>query len=372
MKVILAVTNDIATDNRLHKISTTLIKNGYDVYVFGRKLRNSLSVAEREYTVRRISLWFNKGPLFYINYNIALFFYLLRNNFEIIVSNDLDTLLASYLVSKTKQSVLVYDSHEYFTEVPELINRKFIRGIWKLIEKLIVPRLKYAYTVSGLIAEQYKKEYKKDFKIIRNSGYFKYDCDFEEKEQNKERRTIIYQGVLNKGRGLETMIEAMHYIDSADFIIAGVGDIENELHKLVNYFGLAAKVKFLGRLKHKELWKYTQHADLGISLEEDMGLNYRYALPNKLFDYIQARIPVLVSDLPEMKKVVNDYNIGEIAAYREPELLAEQINRMFTDEEKYQQWKINLEIAARELCWQREEEKLVSFYHDLRAQAIGY
>ena len=372
LKVVLTVTNDIATDNRLHKIASTLLMNGYEVTVVGRLLKHSPQVNDRDYKVRRLKLWFKRGPLFYINYNLVLFFYLVKNRYKVVVSNDLDTLLACYLSTKINKAVLVFDSHEYFTGVPELVDRNFVRGIWKALEKWLIPKLKYAYTVSGMIANKYFEEYKIDFKIIRNAGTFRFDNEFEMEKDETEKQTIIYQGVLNKGRGLETMIEAMKYIDNCNLQIIGDGDIEEELHRLVNYFGLASRVHFLGRLPHKELWQYTHKADLGISLEEDLGENYRFALPNKLFDYIQARIPVLVSDLPEMKNVVDTYQIGEIAIYREPELIAEQIKRMLSDTEKRSVWKTNLELAARELCWQREEEKLIQLFRRARLDAVGY
>lgn len=372
LKVVLTVTNDIATDNRVHKIATTLLGNGYDVAIVGRLLKNSPSIDDRDYKTARLKLWFTKGPLFYLNYNIALFFYLLRHKASIIVSNDLDTLLACYLAKKFKQSELVFDSHEYFTGVPELVDRKTVRNIWKRLEKWILPKIKYAYTVSDLIAQTYKKEYGVDFQIIRNAANFRFDNEFAHQRNEGEKKIIIYQGALNKGRGLEVVIEAMKYIDNGILQIIGTGDVEGELHKLVNYLGLASKVKFLGRMKYADIWPYTHNADLGISLEEDMGINYRFALPNKLFDYIQARIPVLVSDLPEMKKVVENFSIGEVAIYREPELIAEQVNRMMSDKEKQSQWSTNLELAARELCWQREEEKLVQLYRKVRLEAVGY
>ena len=370
LRVLLAVTNDVATDNRLHKIANTLIDNGYTVMVAGRLLPGSPSVANRAYQVQRFKLWFRKGPLFYLSYNLILFLFLIRKKFQIIVANDLDTLVACYLASKFRKVPLVYDSHEYFTGVPELVDRPFVRSIWKFAEKKIVPHVKYAYTVSELIANQYKDEYSIDFEVIKNASMFRYNDEFEHTVSRVNKKIILYQGVLNKGRGLEMMIEAMRYLDNYMLKIIGVGDIEKDLRKLVNYYGLAARVEFIGRIPYNELWPYTHTADLGFSLEEDMGMNYRFALPNKLFDYIQARLPVLVSDLPEMKKIIDKYDIGEIVVNREPKLIAEQVKRMMEDEKSYHNWKINLELAARELCWQREEEKLLTLYRRSLKEAV--
>jgi len=121
-------------------------------------------------------------------------------------------------------------------------------------------------------------------------------------------------------------------------------------------------VVFLGKIDPASLLNYTVQADAGISLEEDLGLNYRYALPNKLFDYIQAGIPVLVSDLPEMKSVVETFNIGLVSDARTPEVLASFFMQVLYNEEKRALWKSNLEKAANELCWENEEKKLMALY----------
>jgi glycosyltransferase involved in cell wall biosynthesis len=131
---------------------------------------------------------------------------------------------------------------------------------------------------------------------------------------------------------------------------------------LVVELGLEDRVIFFGRIRLDDLWKYTQKAHIGISLEEDLGLNYRYSLPNKLFDYIQSRIPVIVSDLPEMRKLVEKFQIGEILRNRTPESLASLVEKIKGDKSAQTVYQQKLELAARELCWQREEEKLIKLY----------
>ena len=121
-KIIVSVTNDLSTDQRVDKICNTLLELNFDVVLIGRKLPNSIRV-KRVYSTRRFKLWFNKGALFYANYNIRLFFFLLFNKTDALWSNDLDTLLPNYLISKWKNKKLIFDSHEYFTEVPELVDR---------------------------------------------------------------------------------------------------------------------------------------------------------------------------------------------------------------------------------------------------------
>jgi glycosyltransferase involved in cell wall biosynthesis len=166
------------------------------------------------------------------------------------------------------------------------------------------------------------------------------------------------------GRGLETMIRAMTYLDKYRLQIFGDGTIKDDLVRLRDSLSLGDRVEFMGRIPFGELRIFTRQAALGISLEENIGLNYYYALPNKLFDYIQAQIPVLVSDLPEMRRIIIDYKIGQVVRDRDPELLARQVEEMMSSEEQREKWKENLRAAARELHWENEVDKLRDVYRE--------
>jgi glycosyltransferase involved in cell wall biosynthesis len=363
--IVSAVSNDIDTDNRVHKIASTLLANGYKITVVGRKLKYSKDLSDRPYPTRRFKLLFNKGPLFYMNLNLRLFIYLLFTNEDIILSNDLDTLAACWLAAYLRKKKLVYDSHELFPELPELVNRPVVRKIWSVLERKLIKKIDLCFTVSPSIADYYKDTYRVSFEVIKNVGKFRFDHELEDVHKNSDSRIIIYQGSLNVGRGIELAIQSMAFIKNAVLVIAGTGDIDQKLKRLVSEMDLGEKVIFTGRLSFDELWQYTSRADLGISLEEDLGLNYRYALPNKLFDYIQARLPVVVSDLPEMKKIVEKYHIGEILYNRQPKELAAIIDRMLATDIPDGKYTPKLALAARELCWEKEEEKLRILFKQL-------
>jgi glycosyltransferase involved in cell wall biosynthesis len=360
IKIVSVVSNDIVTDNRIHKIALTLEANGYKVTIVGRCFRNSGDLGNRPYETMRFRLLFNKGPLFYLNLNLRLFVFLVFSDFGVILANDLDTLPACCLAAKLKKKKLIFDSHELFPEVPELVNRPMVRKIWLFLENFFVPKIDLGFTVSYSIAEFYEKKYGIHFEVLRNVGQFRFDYEFNGIKKNEERTTIIYQGSLNKGRGIDLVIRSMQYIDDVEFWIVGTGDIVDELKKLVSDLLLDRKVIFIGRVAMEEVSAYTFKADIGISPEEDMGLNYRYGLPNKLFDYIQARLPVVVSDLPEMKTIVENYKIGKVLKERTPLKLAEILTQMINKELPSGKYNLNVGLAARELCWEREEEKLIS------------
>ncbi len=352
----------MVTDNRVHKVAISLQNMGFEPMLVGRLLPESQAI-DRIYETHRMKLLIRKGPLFYFEYNLRLFFFLLNSNVDVLVANDLDTLPANYLASRIKRKPLVYDSHEYFTEVPELIGRPVVRSIWKWLERQLVPKVNAAYTVCDSIAEVYHDLYKVDFKVVRNLPVCSATENITHPMTSSHRmstssKIILYQGALNLGRGIEAAIRAMLYIEGAELWLAGDGDLTAQLKKLVEELKLESKVKFLGRLPISKMGEITRQADLGISLEEDLGLNYRFALPNKLFDYIQAGVPVLVSNLPEMKKIVEHYQIGAIAETHQRKDLAEKIKSVLFDSEQNAGWKENLKLAAKELCWEKEEKIL--------------
>ncbi|WP_088323280.1 glycosyltransferase [Polaribacter tangerinus] len=355
-KIIVSVTTDLTTDQRVEKVCNTLYKNGFNVTLVGRKLANS-SPLKRDYKVKRFQLFFNKTILFFAEYNIRLFFYLMFSKKELLLANDIDTLIPNYLIHKLQRKKLIFDSHELFSEIPELVHRKKVKKFWLSIENWILPNLKNNYTVSNSIANYYFNKYKVSFTTIANYPQKKKYEKTLVSSLRKDEKIIIYQGAVNIGRGLELMIETMSLLNNYRLIIIGEGDVLKSLKKLVALKNLKNKVVFMNKVSPIELSKITPNAHVGISLEEDLGLSYKYALPNKIFDYIQAKVPILVSDLPEMRKIVEEYGVGEILTSREPEILANKIETITTSD--YQK---KLKLAKQELVWEVQEKKLVAIF----------
>ncbi|MBN2892463.1 MAG: glycosyltransferase [Bacteroidales bacterium] len=357
-RIIISVTNDLVSDNRVHKVATSLQNSGFEVFLVGRKLKNSPEIS-RKYKTHRIRLIFNKSVLFYAEFNFRLFLFLFFHKVDILLSNDLDTLLPNFFVSSLKNRKLVYDSHELFTEVPELIERPKVQKIWLKIERFCLPKIKYSYTVCQSISDYYKEKYGIEMGVVRNIPF----CEKIEKLTiQHDNKILLYQGAVNIGRGLEEAVEAMQFLEGFELWIIGGGDIENQLKTRVKDLNLEEKVKILGRKKLEELAEYTNQADLGLSIEKNMGLNYYFALPNKIFDYIQAEIPILCSDLPEMSRIIKNYNIGAILESHEPKKVAIQIKLIFENKSQFEIWTDNLKVAKKELCWQNEEKILLTYF----------
>ena len=363
-RIILSVINDLVGDQRIHRIATTLQEAGAEVWVVGRKLPDSLPLTPRGYQTHRMRLWFRKGKFFYLEYNIRLLGWLLFRRADVLTANDLDTLLANFLAARLKSCHLVYDSHEYFTEVPELTGRPATRRIWLWLERWIFPRLKTVYTVNQSLAEIYTAKYKVPVQSIRNLPF--QHSGVQAKKIHPP--ILLYQGALNVSRGIELMIEAMEYLPEYQLWIVGKGDVEAQLHQLVRQKDtLQARVHFKGFVPFGQLADLTKQAHLGLSLEEDHGLNYRYASPNKLYDYIQAGIPVLVSDLPEMRRIVQTHKLGKVLAKadRTSSRLAVVIRSMLADEKQWEQWSESSRQAAQLLNWEKEQKKLLDLYAPL-------
>lgn len=361
-RVIISVTNDLTTDQRVLRTCDCFNGMGFEILLIGRRMKNSLEV-NIPYKTFRFHLIFNKGFLFYAEYNLRLFIKLLFMKKELLYANDLDTLLPNFLVSKISSCKLIYDSHEYFTEVPELISKPRTRSFWKNLENSIFPKLKNVITVNRKLAEIYSLQYKVPVTVIRNVPKSTLKKGFKPiRGLKKDQKVILYQGALNMGRGLELMIDAMAFLKDYQLVFAGEGDIVDQLKLRVATNHLQHRVVFLGKLRPSELMNLTRQADLGLSLEEDMGLNYRYCLPNKVFDYIHAGIPVLVSKLPLMEELLKQYHIGEYLEKRNPKYLSAAIEKLIANKSDYLK---ELERAADDLNWEKEKKTLMEFVNKI-------
>lgn len=363
-KAIVCVSNDLVTDNRVAKTCQVLKDLDYAVYLVGRKKENSPQMNHRAYNYKRLKLSFEKGALFYMNLNIRLFLFLMFRKSDLIYSNDLDTLLPCYLVSKIKRTRLIYDTHELFTEVAELKDRTFIRNIWLTIEKHIFPKLQTVITVNESIAEIYKKKYGVEVASIRNvPALLDQDQEVQTRidlEIPKDAFILIIQGSgLNKDRGIEEAILAMNTCTGCVLLLVGDGDVIPSAKNIVRAKQLESKVKFISRRPYVELMKITRLADLGLLLDKNTNLNHELALPNKLFDYIHANTPILSSKLKEISKVIEKHDIGIFIESIEPKTIAEAIMGYKEDSNLINKHRENCQQASKTENWQVEKEKLI-------------
>lgn len=365
-RAIVSVTNDLATDQRVARSCSVLCDLGWEVVLVGRILPNSLPM-DRPYRCVRFRLPFIRGAQFYAVYNIRLCWFLLFNRCDLFFSNDLDTLLPNFLISKLKHKPIIYDSHEYFTEVPEIQGRPFVQNTWKRIEKFCLSRLKSMITVNESIAKLFRNKYGIEVAVIRNVPFKickSVTTSRSELGLPENPRIVILQGAgINIHRGAEEAVEAMKYVENVLLLIVGSGDVVPQLKEFVVENNLSDKVWFVGKQPSVQLRKYTAVADIGLSLDKPLNINYEYSLPNKLFDYIQAGIAVLASDLVEVANIVRQYQVGEVLAQHNPQAIANQIQAMLSNQVLLDKYRANAKKASEILCWEHEKailEQLVT------------
>ena len=363
-RVIIAVTNDLSSDRRIEKLAHSLLQINWSPKLVGRQLPHSKPF-KREYPYKRFKLLFNKGALFYANYNIRLFLYLLFAKYDAIHSNDLDTLPACYFAANLRGKKLIYDSHEYYTEVPELINRPFQRNFWLFWEKLIFPRLKHVVTVNHKIASAYQNKYKVPVGIVRNVPLkTNHQWEAHAALQSSTKFNLILQGAgINVDRGAEELVEAFQYLPEAFHLyIIGSGDVWTTLEQKVEELGLKNQITLMQRIPYQELMQYTAGCQLGVTLDKPTNLNYRYSLPNKLFDYFQAGVPVLSSNVEVVSGIVNDHNVGWISPNHTPKELAQLIQSIKENSEAYQEKRANALKTAALYNWEEEIKPIQKLY----------
>jgi glycosyltransferase involved in cell wall biosynthesis len=352
-RIVCTVTNDLNFDQRMHKICGSLTEADYQVSLVGRLRKNSAPLKDMGFRGIRLHCIFEKGKLFYIEYNIRLFFFLLFFPCDMMYAVDLDTIMPVLIAGKLRGKKLIYDAHEYFTEVPEVTNRPGVKQIWQWVERLSVPRMDLCITVGDSIAGLFRAQYKKDFHVIRNVPLLK-DHNIEVQHEG----FILYQGALNKGRGLEELIRSMQELPLR-LLIAGEGDLSAELRTLVKDLGLERKVSFLGLLRPDELRELTPKAFLGYNLLENTGKSYYYSLSNKFFDYIHAGVPGLSSFFPEYVKLNREYEVGIMTNLSAAAIVLE-VGKVLENPDYYIKLKANCAFARKELNWQMESRKLIS------------
>jgi glycosyltransferase involved in cell wall biosynthesis len=364
-----SVINDLVTDNRVNKTGMALIECGYDVVLVGRKLSNSLPIPNWSFKTIRFKMIFKKGPVFYFFFNLRLFFVGLINKTDLFYANDLDTLAPLFLLSKLKKKPLIYDSHELFCEVPELKDSRIKKAIWQKLEAYIIPKLKTCITVNDSIAKIYVAKYNVPFHIIRNISDFDQTFIPQSRAQlsmPEDKKIILLQGAgINVDRGAEELIDSMEFVQNAVLYIIGSGDVWENLKQKVSFNkNFQNKVVLINKLPKSELINYTFNADIGLSIDKNTNLNYLYSLPNKIFDYIQAEIPILASRLPEIENIILHYKIGDFIENHDPKTIANKLNEMLYSQQ-LSSYKKYLAIAKKEITWKSEKEKLLTIIKNI-------
>ena len=298
-RLVFAVTTDLCFDQRMQRICGSLAAAGYQVQLVGWQRPGSPPLLLQPYAQHRLRGWFQKGKLFYLEYNLRLLLYLLGQRAAAWCACDLDTALPIWLRARLGGQPLVYDAHELFTEVPEVVARPAVQRLWRAVEAFVVPRARLAYTVGPALARVFAERYGRPFGVVRNVSRFEGAPAAPDAGSY-----ILYQGALNVGRGLEQLLDAMPQVRGR-LVLCGEGDLSAALRAQATRLGLLesgsypeGQVEFRGFVLPDALREVTRQAALGLNLLENTGLSYYYSLANKFFDYVHAGIPQVLIDFP--------------------------------------------------------------------------
>lgn len=358
-RIVFTVTNDLSYDQRMIRICTSLADAGYHVTLVGFTRPDSKPFAAQPFVQKRLRLLFRKGWLFYADYNIRLFWWLLFRKMDVICAIDLDTILPCWMVSVLRSKKRVYDAHELFCEMQEIVERPAVYRIWKRIEKLTVPRFKLGYTVNQPIADEFTRLYNRHYAVVRNVPFLR-PLEIPEKKE----KFILYQGAVNEGRSFDTLIPAMKQVD-ARLVIAGDGNYMEKAVQLVSEHGLTEKVQFTGKLLPDQLRTLTRQAWAGVTLFENKGLSNYYSLANRYFDYLHAGIPQLCVDYPVYRELNKIRAVALLTDDLSPAALAQKLNQLLNDAALYNTLQQNCIEMRQQLNWQEEEKVIISFYHSI-------
>lgn len=338
----------------MRRISNSISEIGFSVTLVGRAKKSSVELADHTYTQKRLGCFFERGLLFYMEYNIRLFIFLFRSDVDVLYSVDLDTILPMTLVSILKRKKHIHDAHEYFVEVPELKDRRIKKAIWNLVARFCYPRCTTRITVNDALAHELKKVYGGSWHSLMNVP-----LSFDFVPSSNTDKVILYQGMLNEGRGLEQIINAVSSIDlPIQLWIVGKGDIEQKLHTLKDKVDTKEKVKFLGWKTIEEMRGLSSQSWIGINLLSIESKNYYFSLANKFFEYIHCGIPSINMNFPVYRSINTKYETSILLDSLKEDEIKKAIFKLYNNEALYQRLKENTKNLKREYNWEEEELKL--------------
>lgn len=371
MKILNIVLNTFTHDSRVLKTSIFLKNQGYDVTVVALHDGDLAEQDEiNDIVVKRIKLKTKKLSKNRFIQLIKLREFIDRvidlatkGNVDILHVNDLQGLIVGYFVKKSNAELkIIYDSHEW--QIDHKPNQSILRiKLLYFIERFFIKAANHIIVVSESIAKEYERVYsiKKPYVVLNTPNYIEnfYKSNiFRDKFGLNSKKIFIYQGSINVGRGIESILDVASHLDEYNFLFMGNGSLVSYIESHQKYNN---NIFYVPSVPHSDILNYTSSADYGICLIEDCCLSYKYCLPNKLFEYLMAGIPVIVSNLPELKKIVEKFNVGVVVETNDSIGLEKAILKI--QEMDYKELSYNAYELTKKLNWESQEKVLAEVYH---------
>ncbi|GAB4129775.1 MAG: hypothetical protein Fur0015_03690 [Ignavibacteriales bacterium] len=363
-KALVAFLGNPFFDTRVTNLFSSLNSLQIEVKVIGFDWISSRVKSEQNIIVTELDRKSSFG--FYFSFMKILYQHLKENNADYYFAEDVYTLPLISLFAKSRKKKLFYNSRELYPFIAGLSKKKLIQFLLAKVEKLFIKSPDVIFVTGDLDAEFLGNYYRiKNILVLRNLPKLIEIKPTDELRSslkiNENEKIILYQGVVFKGRGIQLVINAIKNLSNVHFVVLGDGNQKVEYQKYASDLGVGNHVHFLGSISQEKLSAFTSSADLGVALIENISTSYYYALPGKLFEYIMAEVPVLCSDLPQMKKIVREFNVGESIPIESEEIIQRTIKKILDDDKRLKIFKENCRLAKRQLNWDSEFKKLIPY-----------
>jgi len=372
-RVTMAVHSDFVHDRRVRNEAEALAEAGYIVTVLcavhdnamiGHK-PNKLILGDVTYVLHYLK--YASGKMRFVDMMRSFYKTLKQTPSDIIHAHDLDTLIPCRLASRRHHSTLIYDSHELYTESIHVGHRPFTKFIWRIIELAFIKSADAVITVCKGIADELVERYRLDKTpaVVRNFSDKPIDvlsksvpADLISFKQYHP-KLMLYQGYVQRGRGLDDAIDALATAPDWGLVICGEGPYQQKCMERALKIGVEHQIIWLGQLDLDTLYQVTRYCDLGLCMIEPISLSYYYALPNKLIEYVQAGLPVVGSDLPEIRRIMDEYAIGWVVdEHKNLHYLLKSFETLKEDKSIA----MGITSASHSLNWQHEKLSLLEVY----------
>ena len=308
-----------------------------------------------------------KGPRFFWNVHQQLQTALQNVVSRVYHASDLYTLPAMQRAAMRQQSRLVFDSRELYTHLPATTGRPWVRMFWGMLLHRYIRHADCVYSVSESIAEHLREHFRLDTVHLMHNvpgpqSEIPADSLRTRLRLPSGTSIILHQGSLQRHRGGSMMVEAMHSIKDAVLVFMGGGPLREETRKLARTLNMESIVRFIDPVPPDQLLSVTASADIGLTFLEDSCLNHRYALPNKLFEYLAAGVPVIASDLPEIARIIRQFNVGCVVPSGDANALGTALHHALEHPELRQTWAANTASVQKFFNFETESERFVTPY----------
>lgn len=359
-KIVISFLGNLYYDTRTFNLFNSLESKGHNVQFIGFdwltpefKTIKKKNISITKLLKTRFSIFF------YLQFFFSQLSSCLTTKADIYFASDFFSLPVCVIAAKVRRTKVFYDSREIYTELPFHDEKPVLKKILKVVERFLIKRVERIFTTGEMDSEYLKNLYPiKETYLLRNLPLTKTDIvpiNYHAKFNVPDNSiTTLYQGIIVKGRGIDTYFKAVQKMENLYLIILGGGEHLQFYKSLANEMKISNRVIFAGKIPQDEILNYTAGAFAGLSIIDNISVNNYYALPNKLFEYVMSGLPVIVNNLPQMQKVVNDYDIGVVMENVNEDNLISVLNNWTENRNLYRTIKENCRKASLELNWEKE------------------